>query len=70
MSMTSSVCENFQQVREISSEIYREYYLRRYYDYFVSLTIQACPKERITPRIYSEDAIGTLNPILGMGMDS
>ena len=60
--MTWSVCENFQQVKEISSEIYHEYYLR---DYFVSLTIQVCPKES-----YSEDAIGTLNPILGMGMDS
>ena len=37
-----------------------------------TLRIQVCPKKGITPPLhsYSKDGIGTLNPILGRGLDS
>ena len=37
----------------------------------LALRIQVCPKERNTPTfLFFSDGIGTLNPILGRGLDS
>ena len=42
------------------------------YRLIYTLRIQVCPKKAITPPLhsYSKDGIGTLNPILGRGLDS
>ena len=35
-----------------------------------TVRIQICPKKGITTNFYSKNGIGTLNPILGRGLDS